>query len=72
MNINGTRQMELLEKMSFVRMGGTAEEKLAADLLVEEIRAMGLEPVVEEFEIEDAELIAGELEVLSPFNKNML
>ena len=69
MNINGTRQMELLEKMSFVRMGGTAEEKLAADMLVEEIRAMGLEPVVEEFEIEDAELIAGELEVLAPFNK---
>ena len=31
MNINGKRQMELLNKMSFVRMGGTAEE-MAAEL----------------------------------------
>ena len=69
MNINGKNQFELLEKMSFVRMGGTAEEKMAADILVEEINAMGLEAVVEEFEIEDADLVAGQLEVLAPFNK---
>jgi hypothetical protein len=69
MNINGKRQFELLEKMSFVRIGGTAEEKMAADILVEEINAMGLEAVVEEFEIEDADLVAGQLEVLAPFNK---
>ncbi len=69
MNINGKRQFELLEKMSFVRMGGTDEEMAAANILMDEIKAMGLEPVIEEFEIEDAELIAGELEVLAPFNK---
>ena len=69
MNINGKRQMELLNKMSFVRMGGTAEEMAAAEILMEEIRSIGLEPVIEEFEIEDAELVAGELEVLAPFNK---
>ena len=69
MKIDGKRQFELLEKMSFVRMGGTEEEMAAANILMDEIRAMGLEPVIEEFEIEDAELIAGELEVLAPFNK---
>ena len=69
MNINGKRQMELLNKMSFVRMGGTAEEMAAAEILMEEIRSIGLEPVIEEFEIEDAELVAGQLEVLAPFNK---
>ena len=69
MNINGKRQMELLNKMSFVRMGGTAEEMAAAEILMEEIRSIGMEPVIEEFEIEDAELVAGELEVLAPFNK---
>ncbi len=69
MNINGKKQMELLEKMSFVRMGGTPEELAAANILMDEIRAMGLEPVLEPFEIEDADLVAGELEVLAPFNK---
>ncbi len=69
MKIDGKRQFELLEKMSFVRMGGTEEEMAAANILMDEIKAMGLEPVIEEFEIEDADLIAGELEVLAPFNK---
>lgn len=69
MNINGKRQFELLEKMSFVRMGGTDEEMAAANILMDEIRAIGLEPVIEEFEIEDAELIKGQLEVMQPFNK---
>ena len=69
MKIDSKKQFELLEKMSFVRMGGTEEEMAAANILMDEIKAMGLEPVIEEFEIEDAELIAGELEVLAPFNK---
>ena len=69
MNINGKRQFELLEKMSFVRMGGTDEEMAAANILMDEIKAMGLEPVIEEFEIEDAELIKGQQEVMQPFNK---
>ncbi len=69
MTIDGKRQFELLKKMSFVRMGGTAEELAAANILMDEIKAMSLEPVIEEFEIEDAELIAGQLEVLAPFNK---
>ena len=69
MNINGKRQMELLNKMSFVRMGGTAEEMAAAEILMEEIRSIGLEPELEAFEIEDADLVKGELEVLAPFNK---
>ncbi len=69
MTIDGKRQFELLEKMSFVRMGGTAEELAAANILMDEIKAMGLEPVLEPFEIEDADLVAGQLEVLAPFNK---
>jgi len=69
MNINGKREFELLEKMSFVRMGGTAEEMKAAEILMEEIRSIGLEPVLEEFEVEDAQPVKAELEVLEPFNK---
>ena len=69
MKISGKREFELLEKMSFVRMGGTAEEMKAAEILMDEIRAIGLEPVLEDFEVEDADLVKGELEVLEPFNK---
>ncbi|MBQ7902142.1 MAG: M20/M25/M40 family metallo-hydrolase [Oscillospiraceae bacterium] len=69
MEICGKRQFELLEKMSFVRMGGTEQELAAANILMDEIKAMGLEPVLEPFEIEDADLVAGELEVLRPYNK---
>ena len=69
MEISGKREFELLEKMSFVRMGGTAEEMKAAEILMDEIRAIGLEPVLEDFEVEDADLVKGELEVLEPFNK---
>ena len=69
MNISGKREFELLEKLSFVRMGGTAEEMKAAEILMEEIKAIGLEPVLESFEIEDADLVKSELEVLEPFNK---
>ncbi len=69
MNISGKREFELLEKMSFVRMGGTAEEMKAAEILMEEIRSIGLEPVLEEFEVEDAQPVKAELEVLEPFNK---
>ena len=50
-------------------MGGTAEEMKAAEILMDEIKAIGLEPVLEPFEIEDADLVKGELEVLEPFNK---
>ena len=35
MKINGKRQFELLEKMSFVRMGGTDEEMAAANILMD-------------------------------------
>ena len=69
MKICGKREFELLNKIGFVRMGGTAEEMKAAKILMEEIESMGVKPVYEPFEIEDADLVKGELEILEPFNK---
>ena len=69
MKICGKREFELLQKIGFVRMGGTEEELKAAKILMEEIEAAGLKPELEAFEIEDAVLVKGELEVLEPFNK---
>ncbi|MBQ3008747.1 MAG: M28 family peptidase [Oscillospiraceae bacterium] len=69
MKICGKREFDLLNKIGFVRMGGTDEEMQAAKILMEEIESIGLTPVCEAFEIEDADLVKGELEVLEPFNK---
>lgn len=67
--ICGKREFDLLNKIGFVRMGGTDEEMKAAKILMDEIKSIGVEPVYEPFEIEDADLVKGELEILEPFNK---
>ena len=64
-----SKQFELLKKIGFVRMGGTAEELKAAEMLKEEIEAMGLAAAIEPFEIEDYIQEKAELEVLEPYNK---
>ena len=64
-----SKQFELLKKIGFVRMGGTAEELKAAEMLKEEIEAMGLKSDIEPFEIEDYVQETAELEVLQPYNK---
>ena len=69
MEINGKRELELLNKIGFVRMAGSPEEAKAAQILMDEIKAMGLTPDYEAFEIEDADIEKAELEILEPFNK---
>lgn len=72
MKICGDRQFELLNKMGFVRMGGTEEELKAAHILKEEVEAMGLTAEIEPFEIEDYVETKAELEVLEPYNKKYI
>lgn len=69
MEISGKREFELLKKIGFVRMAGTPQEKQAAEILMDEVRAIGPEPVCEEFEIEDADITAAQLEILRPYSK---
>ena len=69
MQISGQREMELLQKIGFIRTAGTAEEEKAANILADEIRAIGCEPVIEPFEIEDANVITASLEILEPYQK---
>ena len=67
-----SKQFELLKKIGFVRMGGTAEELKAAQILKEEIESMGLAADIEPFEIEDYVQEKAELEVLQPYNKKYI
>jgi len=63
------RAFELLKKMAFVRTAGTAEEKRAAQLLVEELKSFGVEGKIEEFEIDDAIEPKATLKVTAPYEK---
>ena len=64
-----SKQFELLKKIGFVRVGGSAEELKAAQILKEEVEAMGIKADIEPFEIEDYVQEKAELEVLEPYNK---
>lgn len=66
--MNAKRIFSTLKKIAFTRPAGTDEERAAADIIMEEIRSLGLEPHKEEFEIDDADVKA-ELKALSPYEK---
>ena len=52
-----TYQYDLVEKMSFVRWGGTDKELEAANILMDEIKKFGGEGRIEEFD-EVIEIVA--------------
>jgi len=69
LRINGQRAYELLERLAFVRESATEQELKGAHIIADEIRAIGLEPVIESFEAIAAETTVATLEVLEPYQK---
>lgn len=55
------RAFSLLEKISFERLGGSKEELKAAEILMEEIKKEGVEPHLEEFEVDYSEIKVAKL-----------
>ncbi|NLF36367.1 MAG: hypothetical protein GX584_04350, partial [Clostridiaceae bacterium] len=51
MDIRGKRIYETLKKMNFIRLSTTDGEKKGADIISEEIKQTGLEPVYEYFKV---------------------
>lgn len=49
---HGTREFELLKKINFIRVSSTDEEKKAAQILADEVRAIGVEPTIENFNVD--------------------
>lgn len=70
MEICGNREMDLLKKLGFTRVAGSAEELQAAELLKAECEALGVPAILQEFEIEDAEIETATLEVLEPYQQS--
>jgi len=69
MNICGKRMYSLLEKLNFERLSTYDGEKKAAEILIGEIEAIGLTPVVETFKAPRYEIKTAKLEVTEPFYK---
>lgn len=69
MDICAKRGFEVIEKLAFVRVGGTPEEKHAADLLYEMAAETGARCEIDPFEIEDGIVHSATLEVLEPYYK---
>ncbi|MEG2412461.1 MAG: M20/M25/M40 family metallo-hydrolase [Clostridium sp.] len=67
MKISGKREVELLKKIGFVRTSGSKEEVMAANILADEIRSMGLEAELEAFKVPHYVIKTAKLEVLEPY-----
>lgn len=63
---NPQRQFEFLKKLGFVRICGTQEEKKAAEMIMEEVRSIGLTPELEAFPITRCAPVEARLAVTAP------
>lgn len=70
MDICGNREMDLLKRIGFTRVAGSAEELQAAEILKGECEAMGVPAILQDFEIEDAEIETATLEILEPYQQS--
>ncbi|HBA63085.1 MAG TPA: hypothetical protein DCZ20_04435 [Lachnospiraceae bacterium] len=57
----GRRAFEVMGRLNFVRESGTPQEMEAVELICSEIRKSGMEPVVEEFQMEHSYIQKAEL-----------
>ncbi len=69
MDISGKRMVSLLEKLNFVRLSTFEGEKRGAEIIADEIRALGVEPVIEGFKAPRYEIKKVKLEVTAPVYK---
>ena len=66
MSICKDRAFEVLKKISFERIAGTEKEFECAKIIEEECKKIGLETVIEEFEIDSPEIYEAKFKVTKP------
>jgi hypothetical protein len=66
MDIKGKRIYDTMKKMNFIRLSTTEGEKSGAKVITDEIKAMGLEPVFEDFKVPCYEIVNVKLEITEP------
>lgn len=67
MEFNSKREFELLNRIGFVRTGGSSEERKAAEILLDEIEGIGLNGELEAFKVDFYEIKKAKFEVLEPY-----
>ncbi|WP_041138596.1 M28 family metallopeptidase [Beduini massiliensis] len=68
--INGNREFDLLKKIGFIRTSGSKEELQAAQILLNEIKAIGLEGKLDAFPVRNDIIEEAVLEVTEPYQKS--
>ncbi len=68
--INGNREFDLLKRIGFVRTSGSAEELKAAQILLDEIKTIGLEGKLDAFPVRNDSVEEAILEVVEPYQKS--
>ncbi len=68
--INGNREFDLLKRIGFVRTSGSAEELKAAQILLDEIKTIGLEGKLDAFPVRNDIVEEVILEVVEPYQKS--
>ncbi len=68
---NGEYQIKTVEKLAFNRMAGTEEERCAAQIIRDEIKAFGGESTFETFKIPHYDVKKAELTITAPFARTM-
>ncbi len=63
------KEYELLEKLYFVRLGGSEEELRACQIVQDELKELGLESHIEEFDVTSTSNSEAYMEVTLPYNK---
>lgn len=71
MDIRGKRIYDTMKKLNFIRLSTTDGEKQAAEILSQEIKAIGLNPVYEHFKVPNYEIKKVEFSITEPESKSM-
>ena len=68
--IDGNREFDLLKKIGFIRTSGSEEELKAAQILLDEIKAIGLEGKLDAFPVRNDIVEEAVLEIVEPYQKS--
>ena len=68
---NGEYQINMVNKLAFNRLGGTDDERRAAQIIRDEIAKFGGESTVENFNIPHYDVQKVSLKVTAPFERNL-
>ena len=67
--VSAKRAFALMERLGYVRVSCTPEEKRAAEELQKEAASFGLDTTIEEFEAATGEVTKATFKVLAPYEK---